>query len=282
MRWVFCAAVLLGLASPAIAADLDADVLRGPEIMAPAPLTVGPATFTRWSGFYAGGQIGYSNGNADFGNSTQSGVAYALRQTDLEAEFAPSQWQILGTANNSALTFGGFVGYNTQWQDLILGVEANFSRAGLNLNAPSTPIGPLITAPDSQGNTHTVQITGSGSVVNMDFATLRARAGYVVGNFMPYAFVGPAFGLANVSVAASVSDLQCSTGTPVSCGAFLFSSNFNRNSEVLYGFTVGGGVDVALTPNIFLRADLEFDQFNPPPGILMTIATGRVGAGFKF
>ena len=51
---------------------------------------------------------------------------------------------------------------------------------------------------------------------------------------------------------------------------------------MLYGFTVGGGVDVALTPNIFLRADLEFDQFNPPPGILMTIATGRVGAGFKF
>ena len=58
MRWVFCALVLLGLASPAVAADLDLDVLRGAETVAPPPLTVGPATFTRWSGFYVGGQIG--------------------------------------------------------------------------------------------------------------------------------------------------------------------------------------------------------------------------------
>ena len=131
MRWVFCALVLLGLASPAVAADLDVDVLRGPEIAGASALPVGPATFTRWSGFYAGGQFGLSNANADFSNSTQALVAYTLRDTTLENQQAPSQWPVLGIANQSAIGYGAFVGYNTQWQDLVLGMEANFNQASL-------------------------------------------------------------------------------------------------------------------------------------------------------
>ncbi len=273
MRWVFCTLLLLGIASPAAAADLD--ILRGSE-------TVGPATFTRWSGFYVGGQVGYTNGNADFSSATQPGLAFALRQTTLEQEFAPNQWQVLGTGNTSAASYGAFVGYNSQWQDLTLGVEANFNRAGFTLHAPSTPIGPLITAADSQGFTHIVQVSGTGSVTNMDFATFRGTAGYVVGNFKPYAFGGLAVGVANVSVTANATDFQCSGATPPVCNLFSFSNSFNRNSEVLYGFAVGGGVDVALAYNVFLRAEFEWDQFKPPPGILMTVATGRLGAGLKF
>jgi len=275
MLRVTYALILLSLASPALAADLDFDFLRGSE-------TVGPGTFTRWSGFYVGGQIGYTNGNADFSHSTQSGVAYALRQTDLELQFAPSTWQVLGTANNSIASFGGFIGYNTQWEDAIFGVEANINRAGLNLHALSTPIGPLLTAPDSQGATHTVTMSGTGSITNLDFATLRFRAGYVVGNFMPYAFVGPAFGLANIAVGVTGNNVQCTTTTPILCASFPFTTTYGLNSAVLYGFTVGGGVDVALTQNIFLRAEVEYDNFDPPPGIPLSLITGRVGAGLKF
>jgi outer membrane immunogenic protein len=194
----------------------------------------------------------------------------------------PSQWPVLGTANNSALTYGGFVGYNTQWEDVIVGFEANLNRAGFALNAPSTPIGPLTTAADSFGNTHTVTINANGSVTNFDLAGLRVRAGYVLGNFMPYAFGGAAFALSTVSIAATVHDVQCSTATPPVCNAFTFTGSNAFNNEVLYGFTIGGGVDVAVTPNVFLRAEFEWDQFKPPPGIMMSIATGRVGAGFEF
>ncbi len=84
------------------------DILRGSQ-------PVGPATFTRWSGLYAGGQFGYTNGNAPFSNATQSGIAYAFRETTLENEFNVSQWPTLGTANETAPSYGGFVGYNTQW-----------------------------------------------------------------------------------------------------------------------------------------------------------------------
>ena len=48
MRWFICAVAVLAFAPSAFAQDFD--VLRGSE-------TVGPATFTKWSGFYFGGQI---------------------------------------------------------------------------------------------------------------------------------------------------------------------------------------------------------------------------------
>ncbi len=61
MRWVICAVFVLALAPSAFADDLD--ILRGSQ-------TVGPATFTRWSGFYAGGHFTYSSANADFSKAT--------------------------------------------------------------------------------------------------------------------------------------------------------------------------------------------------------------------
>ena len=190
MRWVFCSLFALILASPAAAADFDIpppgpaanyDVLRGSQ-------TVGPATFTRWSGFYAGGQIGLSNGNADFSDTTQSLVAYALRATTLESQQAPSQWPVLGNANQRAIGYGAFVGYNTQWQDLILGMEANFNRASFSLHATSSPIARVTS--DSTGSAYSVSFTGNGSITDQDFATLRLRAGWVAGNFLPYGFIG--------------------------------------------------------------------------------------------
>ncbi len=129
MRRVICALTVLALASPAFAADLDLDILRGSQ-------PVGPATFTRWSGFYVGGQFGYTNGNAPFSTATPPGIGNTLRETTLENEFSVSQWPTLGTANQTVPSFGGFVGYNTQWQDVVIGIEANVSRAAFSLQAP--------------------------------------------------------------------------------------------------------------------------------------------------
>jgi len=275
MRRVILVLTGLMLASPATAADLDLDILHGYQ-------PVGPATFTRWSGFYVGGQFGYSSGSADFSSATAPGLAYALRETTLQNEFGVSQWPTLGVANQILPSFGGFIGYNTQWQDVIVGVEANVNLAALTLQAPSTPIGPLLTAADSQGYTHSVTISSTGSLTGGDSGTLRARGGYVIGNFMPYGFAGLALTNASVAIASNVVDVQCNSATPPVCGRYVYSNSFNANAQMLYGIGVGGGVDWALTPNIFLRAEVEWDAFNAPPGMLLTLATGRVGAGFKF
>jgi outer membrane immunogenic protein len=283
-RYVFGALALLAPAAPVDAADFDA--LRGPQEVMPVQ-TVGPATFTRWSGFYFGGQFGVNEAFADFANSTQQGVAYALRETLLEQQFAPSQWPALGSTNTSGTNYGGFVGYSTQWQDLILSLEANVNRAAFSLNAPSSPIARSV-GPDSAGNAYDVRLTSTGTINNLDFATLRVRAGYALGDFLPYGFVGLAVGLANVSVTTTISETLFTSGSVLVCNAAApcysvpNSASSGANNEFLYGFAVGGGIDWAVLPNVFLRAEFEWDQFNPPPGILLTIATGRVGAGFKF
>jgi len=143
MRWVFCIAMILGMASPALAADYDLPILRGSQPVAPiAPVTtVGPATFTRWSGFYVGGDFSYNNATVDFTGATAPLVAFSLQGTAVQQQFAQSQLQLLGRGAESAFGFGGFLGYNVQWQDLITGVEANYTRTSLNVTAPPVPVG---------------------------------------------------------------------------------------------------------------------------------------------
>ena len=201
---------------------------------------------------------------------------YSLRESTLENDNSYRPGRCSAAAARRRRRFGGFVGYNTQWQDLVLGLEANVSRAAFSLQAPSTPIGPLFLGADSLGLTHTVTISSSGSLASNDFGTLRARAGYVLGNFMPYGFAGLALTEATVSIASNVHDIQCNSATPPACGSLFYSNAYNANAQILYGLAAGGGVDWALTPNIFLRASSN------TPGLLYTLATGRVGAGFKF
>ncbi len=140
MRWVFCIAMILGMASPALAADYDLPILRGSQPIAPiAPVTtVGPATFTRWAGFYVGGVLSYSYSTADFSNTTLPQVASSLQQ--LNPEPFVSTFTVLGRGADSSLGGGAFLGYNTQWQDLILGVEATYTHTNLNPTSAKTLI----------------------------------------------------------------------------------------------------------------------------------------------
>ena len=257
-----------------------------------APLAPSPY-FANWSGFYIGGQFGYSDANADFSKSTQALIAYSLRELTLESEFSPSNWPVLGTANHGAAGFGGFVGYNFQYERGILGIEANYEQANLSLTAPNSPISRVTPADSSaNGNVYTVNITGSGTVTDLDYGTLRARGGWAVNNFLPYAFVGVAIGNANVNVTETTSGVQTPTlcggaacvppATPPAPTPFSFAGTAGHNSEWLYGVTAGVGLDVALTRNIFVRAEYEYVQFAPVASTIVSINTARVGAGIKF
>jgi outer membrane immunogenic protein len=249
MRWVICAAALLALAPRAFAGDYD-----------------------------IGGQYGWSDGNADFSNATAGPVGFALRITTLETQDSPSTWPVLGTADHGSASFGGFAGYNTQWQDLILGLEAGFQHTSFALHATNNPITRVVAA---GSDTDAVTITGSGSVTNLDFASLRARAGWVLGNFLPYGFVGFALGRADIAVDATVSVVQCPAGGGA-CGNFSFAGSAGRPGDLLYGFDVGGGLDVAITPNVFVRGEYEYTRFAPVSNVLITVSSAHVGAGFKF
>jgi outer membrane immunogenic protein len=273
MRWVIGTLFVLAFAPPALADDFD--VLRGSQV------PVGPATFTRWSGFYASGQLSYGDTEVNFARATAPIVGFSLRNTTVEQQAAPSEWQVLGRDANNAFGGGGFLGYNTQWQDLILGVEGNYTHTSFSATATSSPISRLV----SVGNVATVTLSqGSGHLDLTDYAELRGRAGYVVGNLLPYGFVGFVVGRGDYNVSATT-DATCTipnTNLTGECVGFPITSSDGRGNAFLYGGSVGVGLDWALSPNFFLRGEFEYILFSPIANIDVSIINARVGAGVKF
>jgi opacity protein-like surface antigen len=274
MRCVVYALLAFAFAPSAFADDLS--WLNGPRTAVPV--------VNGWAGFYVGGQVSYSSAGGDFSNTTQAPLAFALRELALEAQAAPSNWQVLGQANHSAAGFGGFIGYNTQYEKLILGVEANYDQANLSLTAPNSPISRRVSV---SGTPYDVTVTGSGNLTDLDFATLRARGGWALGNFLPYAFAGLAVGHSNVSIVGTAFGVQnpplgCPAGTNPPCVPFSFTGTAGKRGEWMYGFTVGAGLDMALTRNVFLRAEYEFVQFAPVSSLIVSVNTARAGLGVKF
>src|SRR5665647_57237 len=129
---IVCAAAgLLMAAVPlerSMAADWVDDTLRGSY----------SAKGLRWEGFNLGVQMGVSNMNTDFGNSTSALVAYSLRNTTVENEFSPSSWTTLPANTTNGRQFGAFLGYNMQWDQLIVGFDLAYNRASGSFTASAS------------------------------------------------------------------------------------------------------------------------------------------------
>src|SRR5262245_47657817 len=191
----------------ASAQEYEIPTLRGADSWVPdAP---GPVYRPRWSGFYVGGQIGYGAGTFDFRNSTRDLIAHELRNTQLQTEQIPSQWEVLGQNSTRSTSFGGFLGYNIGWECLALGFELNYNASGFSSSAPVSPIGRVVAV---GSNIDTVLLTGDASMKITDYGTLRARAGYIVNNFMPYFMIGAAFGRADVARSATATVTETPSG----------------------------------------------------------------------
>ena len=191
----FCSVLAAASAGSARAADWP---LRG---------SLDPG-FARWDGWHAGLQAGYANMNTDPGNSTSQPVAFILRNTTLQNEFAPSEWTTLGPGTTNSAVYGGFIGYNMQWDNLVLGFDLGYKHPQrLDAGASDTIARRVVTSDNIQ---HDVTIDAQTTLKLVDYATLRGRAGYAIGQFLPYAVVGAAVGRFNYSTTVSVSDSMTS------------------------------------------------------------------------
>jgi opacity protein-like surface antigen len=56
----------------------------------------------------------------------------------------------------------------------------------------------------------------------------------------------------------------------------------SKNNAIAGGVLAGLGLDVAVLPNVFVRAEWEYIAFAPVGGIRTTLNTGRVGIGARF
>src|SRR6185437_11468898 len=178
-RMLAAACLLLSLSSlhRASAADWLGDAgLRG---------SLAPVGYTRWDGWQFGALVSYGNLNADFGSSASSQIAFILRNTTLEAEGAPSTWTTLPAGSTNGPIFGGFVGYNMQWDQLVLGWDLEYRHPSILQTSAADSMSRRFDTSDNIQ--HDVTIAAQASFKLVDYAVLRARAGYAVGQFLPYA-----------------------------------------------------------------------------------------------
>jgi opacity protein-like surface antigen len=273
---LFTAVGVLLLAPAAHAADLD-DALRG-SFSNP----VNSPAYLRWDGLNLGVQAGVSNMNTNFGNSTSDLIAFILRNTEVESQFSPSSWTTLPSNTTNGTQYGIFLGYNVQWDQLVAGFDLAYNRAStLSAGASDTIARQVVTTPDNVNNA--ITITAQSSLKMIDYATLRARAGYAFGQFLPYAMVGAAVGRFNYASTATVHNVGTPpVGSPILPFDTTDTRSNSKNDAIVGGFTFGLGMDVAITPNVFLRGEWEYVGFTPVGGIRTNINTGRVGLGVKF
>jgi opacity protein-like surface antigen len=248
-------AVILGAATVLCAGNaMAADYLRG-ATYDPPPLK----GVYRWQGAYFGGQAGYSQMNASFGPAIRAPLGPFF--VPIEPAGAGT-WPRLPNGSESDVSYGGFVGYNAQWNDVVLGLEANYNYSSLtassNLVAVSTR--PL---PDV--------LTYSGSARLLDVVTFRARAGYAWDWFMPYVFAGVAIG--RVDTTRTVAPLLPAPFYPIT---------ESSTEKLVPGYTLGAGVDIGLSHNFFLRGEYEYVELTRVNGVGIKVNTVRAGAGVKF
>jgi len=283
MRRLFLAAVMFGMATGAQAADMP-DFLRG-------TLPASNAPTRNWDGWYAGGQVGESWANTDYRNSAVSQTNDLFRNTELAGP--ASQLNVFGKVNEQSLGFGGFVGRNWQFDDVVVGVEANYNYLSGLASSTSGSIGPIqVPEPDlvlPTGDTAVDGITlnGSSSLRVHDEATFRGRAGWATGDFLPYMFGGLAVGRMDVSTTVSSSVLR--TINTAGGGSFSFplpqfalTSTVAKTNAFVAGWTAGLGFDYMLWGNIFTRVEWEYIQFMSVQNTSVSQNTVRVGLGYKF
>jgi outer membrane immunogenic protein len=265
---------LIAIAAPAAAADWLDDTLRG-SYSNTAPV--------HWEGINFGATLGLSNMTTDFGNSSSALVAYSLRNTTVQNEFSPSSWTTLPSNTTNGRQYSIFLGYNVQWSELVLGLDGSYNRPSSLTSSARDSISRIVTTSDTYVNT--VSVTAQSSLKLVDYATMRVRAGYAFGQFLPYAVVGAAVGRLNYATTATttVSGNSPSIAAPNNTyGPVTDVQSSSKDGAIVPGFVVGLGLDVAIMPNVFLRGEWEFVGFAPVGGIRAVVNTGRVGVGLRF
>lgn len=274
MRRFLLVAVVCGAVTGAQAADMpDLPFLRG-------SFTEGLSSSTvNWQGGYIGGHAAYGTSNMNFTGSTRSVTARLLDGTEMEGIQRISEWPIMGKVSAHGDGFGGFVGYNFQWADVVGGVEMNYTHGKFG-GSQTGSMSRFFTLPS--GYTVGATYQGTARMNITDMGTLRVRGGYAYGSFLPYMFAGIALGQADIVRTARVFGTQVNPAAAPGFQNVPFdvSATDAQYSHLIYGYSFGLGTEVMLISGLFLRAEWEYVRFAST--IDTSINTVRAGLGYKF
>ena len=242
MRKIVGAIAALVLGAP-ITSALAAD-LRMP-VKAPPPM---PVAVYNWTGFYIGANGGYSWGRDPI-DANATARSRVFRAFGLPAETLTSDTGVVpfvlgtGTANVQGPVLGGQIGYNWQTGAFVFGLETDLQwtdqKGGVTFCFPA--------------------VCGPGAFqTSIDhkldwFGTFRARAGWLIDpRVLLYATGGLAYGQVTTEAVGGV------VGQP-------FATLSAKDTRV--GWTVGGGIEGALTNNWTVKAEYLYMDLGDAPGI---------------
>jgi outer membrane immunogenic protein len=283
MRGFLLAAAIFGAVTCAQAADMP-DYLRG-------SLSPSSGPTRNWDGWYAGGQVGYSWTNTDYGKTVVSMTNDLFRSTTLQGPTA--QLTLLGRVNGRSPGFGAFVGRNFQYGDVVLGVEANYNYWSSLATLTSASLGPIQVAeptlvlPPGATAADGVTLNGSAALQVKDEMTFRGRAGWATGDFLPYMFGGLAVGRMDVTRTVSSSVTRTinfinGTSTSFPLPQFALTTTDGRSNNFVVGWTAGLGMEYMLWGNVFLRGEWEYVKFMSIKDSVVTQNSVHAGIGYKF
>jgi outer membrane immunogenic protein len=190
---------------------------------APPPVYLPPVPIFTWTGIYLGGQIGY-------GWATDNGSLFA---TDTASNAANGAF----SSNPQGVIGGAHVGYNLQINQWVFGLEGSVD--GTSMSGTST-----FGVADNLGGTGSITASTSSDVQG----SIRGRVGVAFDRALLYATGGVAFADLNTNY----SDPSGYFGIPGATSSF---------STTRVGWTVGGGIEYAVTNNWSIRAEYRYSDF---------------------
>lgn len=282
------------LASTALTMSLG--FAQAADMPVKAPLYKAPDTvpYDPWTGFYLGGNVGYSWGKAD----ATTAVA-PFTQNDPFPFVFPGGDSSTSTKPKGVIG-GGQIGYNwkfaPQW---LAGIEADFQGSGQKDSSSGLFSGIMIGTTANQvcsssntcNYTNTTDITAKLSW----FGTVRGRVGALWNNMLFYGTGGLAYGKVSVS-GTNTFNVICSSGCtlfPVTTATYSTPFSYSKTKT---GWTAGAGIEGLLgvrnwTWRVeYLHIDLGSigsGSFGTTP--FVTLSTGkftdeivRVGLNYRF
>jgi outer membrane immunogenic protein len=202
----------------AICAAVSVQVASAADMPTKAP-AYAPVPYITWTGFYVGGQVG--------------GGWFSTQSTNIDGTVNFPAGFVSNTINGSGLLGGGYAGFNYQINQVVLGIDGDYSWA--SLTGSGSDVGP--TGFTSNKNDKVKWI-----------ATLTGRLGYAVNNWMYFGKVGAAWaGFSATSATLNTVGTNVSNGTSAS----------TRN-----GWTIGTGVEWAFAPKWSAKLEYDYVKFS--------------------
>ncbi|UXM95135.1 porin family protein [Bartonella sp. HY329] len=228
------------LLAASAAALIAATAANAADIVQPAPYEPAPVvtvpTFS-WTGAYVGGQIG--------GSWSDSNV-----RTERNVGFLPLGYT-KGTSwspDGDGFVGGLYAGYNFEvGNNVVLGAETDFVWGDVKDSYSSIDR----YAADSVYNYNT-----EGSIKQKWAGATRVRVGYAMDRFMPYVAGGVAYTKVETSGQNYLTSANPAAPT-VQAGSVL---GYNT-SNTMTGWTIGAGVDYAVTDNVLVRLEYRYADY---------------------